>query len=47
MAAIKKSTAKKVAENAEELITLTFGDMAENHKGMEQIGVMLKEGEGF
>ena len=30
-----------------ELITLTFGDMAENHKGMEQIGTMRKKGEGF
>lgn len=27
--------------------TLTFGDMAENHVGMEQIGTMVKEGEGF
>lgn len=30
-----------------EVITLTFGDMAENHIGMEQIGEMVKEGEGF
>ena len=29
------------------VITLTFGDMAENHKGMQQIGEMVKEGEGF
>ena len=29
------------------VITLTFGDMAENHVGMEQIGEMAKEGEGF
>jgi hypothetical protein len=30
-----------------ELITLTFGDMAENHVGMEQIGQMVAEGQGF
>jgi len=30
-----------------EVITLTFGDMAENHIGMEKIGEMVKEGEGF
>jgi hypothetical protein len=29
------------------LITLTFGDAAENHKGMEQIGHRLEEGQGF
>lgn len=29
------------------VITLTFGDMAENHKGMEQIGQIVGEGEGF
>lgn len=29
------------------VITLTFGDMAENHVGMEQLGKMVKEGEGF
>lgn len=28
-------------------ITLTFGDMAENHVGMEQLGEMVKPGEGF
>ena len=32
---------------AKELITLTFGDMAENHVGMEQIGAMVPEGQGF
>ena len=30
-----------------ELITLTFGDAAENHKGMEQIGKKLDAGQGF
>jgi len=30
-----------------ELITLTFGDMAENHVGMEQIGQMVAAGQGF
>lgn len=29
------------------VITLTFGDMAENHKGMEQIGTMVAPGQGF
>ena len=29
------------------VITLTFGDSAENHVGMEKIGTMVKEGEGF
>ncbi len=29
------------------VITLTFGDMAENHVGMEQIGKIVEEGEGF
>jgi hypothetical protein len=28
-------------------ITLTYGDQAENHKGMEMIGKMVAEGEGF
>ena len=30
-----------------ELITLTFGDMAENHVGMQQIGQMAPVGQGF
>lgn len=29
------------------VITLTFGDMAENHVGMEQIGKRVESGEGF
>lgn len=29
------------------VITFTFGDMAENHKGMEQLGQLVEEGEGF
>jgi hypothetical protein len=29
------------------VITLTFGDMAENHKGMEKIGTMVEVGHGF
>jgi hypothetical protein len=28
-------------------ITLTFGDMAENHVGMEQLGKIVDAGEGF
>jgi len=30
-----------------EVITLTFGDMAENHVGMEQIGKLVGKGQGF
>lgn len=29
------------------VITLTFGDSAENHVGMEKLGSMVKEGQGF
>lgn len=29
------------------VITLTFGDQAENHVGMEQLGNMVDEGQGF
>lgn len=29
------------------VITLTFGDMAENHKGMEKLGKLVEPGEGF
>ncbi len=29
------------------VITLTFGDSAENHVGMEKLGTLVKEGEGF
>ncbi len=28
-------------------ITLTFGDMAENHVGMEKLGSMVDKGQGF
>ena len=34
-------------ESAKEVITLTFGDCAENHKGMEMIGKIVNKGEGF
>lgn len=33
--------------NAQSVITLTLGDMAENHVGMQQIGEMVGAGEGF
>jgi hypothetical protein len=29
------------------VITLTFGDSAENHVGMEKIGSMVSKGEGY
>jgi hypothetical protein len=33
--------------NADSFVTLTFGDMAENHVGMEQIGKLVAPGQGF
>lgn len=33
--------------NAETMVTLTLGDQAENHAGMEKLGELVKEGEGF
>ena len=36
-----------IAKHVRELITLTLGDMAENHVGMEQIGKMVEAGQGF
>lgn len=34
-------------EPGKSTITLTFGDAAENHKGMQMIGEMEEEGQGF
>ena len=34
-------------DSKKSVITLTFGDSAENHVGMEKIGSMVSEGEGF
>lgn len=42
-----RAAAKVVEEENKEVITLTFGDMAENHVGMEQIGELVAPGEGF
>lgn len=45
---IKENQKTKIFNNVfNNVITLTFGDMAENHVGMEQLGKMVKEGEGF
>jgi hypothetical protein len=33
--------------NANSVITLTLGDQAENHAGMEKLGELVKEGQGF
>ena len=33
--------------NANSIITLTLGDQAENHAGMEKLGQLVKEGDGF
>lgn len=43
----EKSPIKNVKSGIKSVITLTFGDMAENHVGMEQLGKMVNEGEGF
>lgn len=44
---VDKEKCKSVCRSINSVITLTFGDMAENHVGMEQLGKMVKEGEGF
>ena len=36
-----------VMQNCGEVISLTFGDQGENHVGMEKVGAMVQEGEGF
>jgi hypothetical protein len=33
--------------NRNSVVTLTFGDQAENHAGMEKLGELVSEGEGF
>lgn len=33
--------------NAQSIVTLTFGDQAENHAGMEKLGMLVAEGQGF
>ena len=33
--------------NANSIITLTLGDQAENHAGMEKLGELAQEGHGF
>jgi hypothetical protein len=33
--------------NNQSVVTLTFGDQAENHAGMEKLGELVKEGDGF
>lgn len=37
----------KTNKITKEVITITLGDVAENHAGMERIGNMSKEGDGF
>lgn len=39
-----KSVKKAVADQAKEAVTLTFGDCAENHVGMQMIGKVSEEG---
>lgn len=43
----KKAAASAVAAAKDEVITLTFGDCAENHVGNQQIGQRLARGQGF
>lgn len=38
---------KPIVKDINSVITLTFGDMAENHVGMEQLGEMVDIGQGF
>jgi hypothetical protein len=38
---------KTIKMNDASFLTLTFGDMAENHVGMEQLGKLVNKGEGF
>ena len=33
--------------NAQSIVTITFGDQAENHAGMEKLGMLVEEGQGF
>ena len=33
--------------NEKSIITLTLGDQAENHAGMEKLGKLVKKGDGF
>ena len=44
---LKKSKVKGDMYIKNSVITLTFGDQAENHVGMEKIGKMVGEGQGF
>jgi hypothetical protein len=43
----KKNSKKNSKNDIKSVITLTFGDMAENHVGMEKLGKMVDIGEGF
>ena len=36
-----------MVQSKNEVISLTFGDMGENHVRMEKIGKMVRAGEGF
>lgn len=42
-----KTSSNSTQASSSKVITLTFGDMAENHRGMEKIGEMVNENEGF
>jgi hypothetical protein len=43
----KKTTSEPVIDMKNSVFTLTFGDAAENHVGMEMIGAKGSEGSGF
>lgn len=42
-----KPLTSPIMDTSKSVITLTFGDCAENHKGMEMIGKTANAGEGF
>jgi len=44
---VEEMIKKKKADQPKSVITLTFGDAAENHAGMKMIGTKLGSGQGF
>lgn len=44
---IEKVAKKALIKQKNYVITLTFGEVAENHVGMQQLGKIAKEGQGF
>ena len=44
---VEKVIAKEISKQRNYVITLTFGEVAENHVGMQKLGQMAKEGNGL